>query len=544
MGNLKRLIKSSYEPLISIDRNGGRFAILDFEDISFNHHNMFSSLPESVIDKTTLGLIQVADLHKAVNHAKTVIGSSTLFRSLMQPPTSLQLISAKQESLRELENNDKLRNSIEDYLGEIKNGELDLFKFIYGEMGDSFSSYRIFKDAMKAGKNISNATRNIPLPESKYLSILVEDIKNFGESGLYRLMRGPIYKTSKGLKSKEDIKFYTPRLKFIPRQFTLFNSSPHLALGGLITGVQTGLIENGEHLIAPTMGIIPLSLMSFLYSNYLKPMFDYNRFIKPLRKKTIGDYDFNLAIDSVGKLDELLSFTEFRKAMPHDTVIPKITDEESHYFMAKNLRNPIQAKSNKKYVPNEVNLNGSRLTFITGPNSGGKTTYCKSIIQNQILGQIGGYVVASDANINIADRIAYQAPMFDSLQDEEGRFGTELKRTKDIFYNITPKSLVVLDELAEGTTIEEKLKQSYVILNGFHTIGNNTILVTHNHELVELFKDKERGQYLQVQFDGKKPTHKLAYGISKESHAERIAEKIGFAEKDIETYLSKRGYKN
>jgi dsDNA-specific endonuclease/ATPase MutS2 len=66
--------------------------------------------------------------------------------------------------------------------------------------------------------------------------------------------------------------------------------------------------------------------------------------------------------------------------------------------------------------------------------------------------------------------------------------------------------------------------------------------VTHSAELVERFQEMEKGQYLQVEFDGGKPTHRLIEGISTESHAYRVARKIGFASEDIERYLKEKGY--
>ena len=54
------------------------------------------------------------------------------------------------------------------------------------------------------------------------------------------------------------------------------------------------------------------------------------------------------------------------------------------------------------------------------------------------------------------------APKSDSIRDAEGRFGSELKRTRDIFFKATPRSLIILDELAEATTYKEK--QRYLML--------------------------------------------------------------------------------
>ncbi len=139
-------------------------------------------------------------------------------------------------------------------------------------------------------------------------------------------------------------------------------------------------------------------------------------------------------------------------------------------------------------MPNDISLDGVKLTFITGPNGGGKTAFCKTIAQVQLLAQIGCYVPAEQAQLSVADRIFYQVPESNSLTDREGRFGTELQRTKAIFFASSPRSLVILDELAEGTTHQEKLEISHTILGGFYQVGNNTILVTHNYELAEQFQ--------------------------------------------------------
>ena len=241
-------------------------------------------------------------------------------------------------------------------------------------------------------------------------------------------------------------------------------------------------------------------------------------------------------------IDELLSCHQFASKLRHTTTLPLVTDGEHHFFQATDLKNPILAKDRPECVPNDIQMNGNRLSFISGPNSGGKTTICKSIVQNQLLAQIGSYILAEKAKLNIADMISYQAPKFDGLQDDEGRFGTELSRTRDIFYTTSPKSLVVLDELAEGTTYEERLHESYGILYDFYTIGNNTVLVTHNHSLVDSFMAEKKGQCLMAEFIGDNPTYRIIPGISRVSHADRIAKKINFSQEDRHQYMKENGY--
>lgn len=526
-----------------------QFYRVEPNELQIDRKVMFEHIPETVIDKESLILIQVDDLHRAVDHTITATGSAELYRSLIHPPAKAEMVWAKQESVAELRSDDRLRQSIVDYLDSFQLGERALFEFINDHI-DPRNPYAVFREATKAGAKIFKAVGAIPVPETPYLRYLVDTIKGYEDSLVYRLMRGPIYKTFRGLRSREDVSFLTPRLKFRPSRWTWGTVLPSLPIFALIGARATGLVSGelareffgqgtaGDFLLTfATTG--PIITAMFVMQ---KPQQDYWSVIKPMRDKTVDDELFVGAVDAVGKLDELVSFVDFSKSVVGGVVMPSITDDPSYHFTARDLRNPVLGKSNDRFIPNSVSLNEQRLTFITGPNSGGKTTLCKTVFQNQLLAQIGCPVIASEAVINVTDRMAYQAPKFDALQDSEGRFGTELQRTRDIFFSVTPRSLVILDELAEGTTIEEKMEASQDILNGFHTIGNITILVTHNHELVFEFQKRGRGQFLQVEFEDKRPTFRVITGVSTISHADEIARKVGFSGEDIERHLRERGY--
>jgi DNA mismatch repair ATPase MutS len=243
-------------------------------------------------------------------------------------------------------------------------------------------------------------------------------------------------------------------------------------------------------------------------------------------------------LDALGQLDELLSFVKFSVAFGHSVVLPTLIDGEHHKINLHDARNPVLGKENPSYVGNDFVLEDDKLVLVTGPNSGGKTAFCKTITQIQLLAQIGCFVPAQAATLTVADRIFYQVSEVSHLNDGEGRFGTELKRTKDIFLACTAKSLVVLDELSEGTTFEEKMEASSNVLNGFYRKGNSTILITHNHQLVDKFVRDGIGLPRQVEFANDAPTYKLIEGISRVSHADRVAKKIGFSKEDIDNYLA------
>ena len=344
--------------------------------------------------------------------------------------------------------------------------------------------------------------------------------------------------TERAIRTKAERWLLTPAIKFRPSLF-----KPRLIITLLIA---LGFLLH----YAPALGVsrhampalMIVLLPSFLLYGPLIGGFDRDSIIYPLRDGYRDSRDVQQALEALGQIDELLSFHRYAKAFGSAAVLPGLLDSDQHAMILKTVRNPILGKENADYVPNDINLNGARLTFITGPNGGGKTAFCKTIAQVQLLAQIGCYVPAEQAQVSVADRIFCQVPESNSLADREGRFGTELQRTKAIFFASSPRSLVILDELAEGTTYQEKLEISHTILGGFYQVGNNTILVTHNHELAEQFQKRGVGLYRQAEFIHGSPTHRLVEGISRVSHADKVARRIGFAKEDIERHLVERGY--
>ncbi len=509
-------------------------------DHAVNTQKMLDLLPETVVDKRTLGLIEIHNLFKAIDHTTTYVGAAHLFHSLVNPSESIELVHAKQDSFCELANNQRLQDAIQEFLAEFNRHEAALFKLLNAHA----TPLLIYGDYRRAGRAIEKmltALKKLPQPETVYLDSLFKSVKSFSRSPVRKIFAGPAYRTFHGVLARQEKGILTPALRFRPGRLSFGSTWP--ALPGLYF-LAAWLFGFMDPAIAKSLffGTSWFSTVGVLYGAVVKPMIDYESAVLPIRYRLLNSNRFASAIEGVAAIDELLSFVRFGREMGHPTVLPEITNEESHFFVAKDLRNPISAKGNKDFVANDVNLTKARILFITGPNSGGKTTFCKTVVQNQILAQIGAPVVASGAMINMADKITYQAPAFDTLADPEGRFGTELKVTRDIFYTVNPRSLAILDEIAEGTTAREKIAFSVDIMKGFHAIGNNTILVTHSHELVENFRRQGIGLDMQVEFKNDKPTHKLIKGISTESHAERVAQKIGFAKEDIHRHLRKKGY--
>jgi ABC-type Mn2+/Zn2+ transport system ATPase subunit len=504
---------------------------------------------EGVLDESTFNTIEVDRLFDAVNCASTVVGQATLYRSLTHPLSSIQAIAAKQDALKELESKADLRARIEALVQHAAKYEEEFYRLLFGTFVGTFGNPRgkmetgsyghaTYRQGTKLMLDLVKGAQGLPTPESPYLRARLDALKGFGSTRSYALMKGPAYLTERAIRTKAEKWLLTPAIKFRP---TLFKPRLIVAL----------VIALGLFLYyAPALGIsrhampalLVFLLPSFMLYGPIIGGFDRDSIIYPLRDGYRNSREVQQALEALGQIDELLSFHRYAEAFGSSTVLPTLIDADQHAMILKTVRNPILGKGNADYVPNDINLNGARLAFITGPNGGGKTAFCKTIAQVQLLAQIGCYVPAEQAQVSVADRIFCQVPESNSLADREGRFGTELQRTKAIFFASSPRSLVILDELAEGTTYQEKLEISRTILGGFHQVGNNTILVTHNHELAEQFQKRDVGLYRQAEFIHGSPTHRLVEGISRVSHADKVARRIGFAKEDIERHLVERGY--
>jgi hypothetical protein len=374
-------------------------------------------------------------------------------------------------------------------------------------------------------------------PQSVYLKTLFDKIKAFADSRAHSLMEGPAYIAESGIQSKQERKgSFSPAIIFRPR---LFKPLLIALFFGIIWALAhffpTDMFNvSVEAIPTATIFFVPLLLVYYPVVG----SFDRDSCIIPLRNEFKNSPEVAETLDALGQLDELLSFVKFAEVFGGNVVLPALIDGEHHRINLADAKNPVLGKQNYGYIGNDFVLEDDKLVLVTGPNSGGKTAFCKTITQIQLLAQIGCYVPAQAATLTVADRIFYQVSEVSHLSDGEGRFGTELKRTKDIFLATTAKSLVVLDELSEGTTLEEKMESSSNVLNGFYRKGNSTILITHNHQLVDNFVRQGIGLPMQVEFANEAPTYKLIAGISRVSHADRVAKKIGFSKEDIDNYLA------
>jgi MutS domain V len=93
--------------------------------------------------------------------------------------------------------------------------------------------------------------------------------------------------------------------------------------------------------------------------------------------------------------------------------------------------------------------------IISGPNMSGKTIYIKTIAVIQIMAQIGCFIPAANAQLRLTDKIFSRIGFQDSIEQSASSFTVELREMEYIYSNLTPNSLVIMDELCRSTNPHE-----------------------------------------------------------------------------------------
>ena len=187
-----------------------------------------------------------------------------------------------------------------------------------------------------------------------------------------------------------------------------------------------------------------------------------------------------------------------------------------------------------EFVPNDVSFNyeHQQLIILTGPNMSGKSTYIRQVALIFLLAQMGSYVPALRARINIVDRIFTRVGASDNLARGESTFLVEMLESANILNNATEKSLIILDEVGRGTSTFDGVAIAWAIAEYItKNIKAKTLFATHYHELLLLeqlyntvknFKVEVMESNNQVSF-----MHKIVKGGIDKSYGIYVADLAG-----------------
>ena len=151
-------------------------------------------------------------------------------------------------------------------------------------------------------------------------------------------------------------------------------------------------------------------------------------------------------------------------------------------------RHPVlEARAGEPVTPNDVALDAeARVVILTGPNMAGKSVYLRQVGLITILAQMGAWVPARSARIGVVDRLFTRVGAQDNLARGQSTFLVEMVEAASILNNVTPRSLVLLDEVGRGTSTFDGLAIAWAVVEHLHDRAAKVLFATHFHELTQL----------------------------------------------------------
>ena len=237
----------------------------------------------------------------------------------------------------------------------------------------------------------------------------------------------------------------------------------------------------------------------------------------------------------LAQLDVLLGFAKiarenhYIRPIIHDNNVLKIVQG----------RHPVietQLPLGEVYVPNDVTLDSDKqqIMMITGPNMAGKSALLRQTALIVLMAQVGCFVPAEHAEIGLVDKIFTRVGASDNLSLGESTFMVEMTEAANILNNVSPRSLVLFDELGRGTSTYDGISIAWAIVEYLHEQPKaraRTLFATHYHELNEMEKHFSRIKNYNVSVknvDGKVIfLRKLQRGGSEHSFGIHVAEIAG-----------------
>lgn len=219
-----------------------------------------------------------------------------------------------------------------------------------------------------------------------------------------------------------------------------------------------------------------------LYESLVNELFDY---LAPVQ----ANGNIMAILDCLGCFAQNAIQYHYKKPLLH-TGEGLFIREGRHPVIERNL------PPGEPYISNDLELNktNQQIIILTGPNMSGKSALLRQTALITLMGHIGSFVPAVEARLSLTDKIFTRVGASDNLSGGESTFMVEMNETASIINNITPGSLILLDEIGRGTSTYDGISIAWSIAEHLHnsTHQPRTLFATHYHELNELEEKFER----------------------------------------------------
>ncbi len=238
---------------------------------------------------------------------------------------------------------------------------------------------------------------------------------------------------------------------------------------------------------------------------------------------------------AVAQIDCLISFT----ILARDSRYIRPVVDDSNVLDIRSGRHPVieaMLPPGEEYISNDlrVDTDNQQILIITGPNMAGKSALLRQTALITLMAQMGSYVPADSARVGVVDKIFTRVGASDNISAGESTFMVEMTEAAGILNNVSPRSLVLFDELGRGTSTYDGISIAWAIVEYLHEQPKaraRTLFATHYHELNDMASNFSRIRNFNVsvrEVDGKVLfLRKLMPGGSEHSFGIHVAEMAG-----------------
>ncbi len=387
----------------------------------------------------------------------------------------------------------------------------------------------------------SRLYENEPLEKSIFEDFLSETEVADNATSELRQIRIRIRKLNDNVRSKLQLFITSPQYsKYLQDSIVTMRGDRYVIplksdFKGSIPGLVHDQSASGSTLFVEPMQVVELN--NELKVELVNEQLEIERILRNFSSTIMGSADkISWSYQNIVDLDMI--FAKAQLAREYKAVRPTLNNEG--YVRIRAGRHPLIDPH--KVVPVSLQLEkDDKMLLITGPNTGGKTVTLKLVGLFTIMAMSGLYVPAKQADISIFDGVYSDIGDEQSIQQSLSTFSSHIKNTIGILDIITPKSLVLFDELGAGTDPGEGAALAVSIAEYLLKVGCKSLITSHFNDLKEFALVTKGVVAASMEFNSEtfSPTYKLVMGAIGASNALAIAQKLGLKEDIINSAKGK-----